>query len=128
MYPGIRSAGDGRTHGFVALPYNERESFAPASEQQASSFDRATSQKPVFSDFDVVLGSRMNRAIWTGANMGFFMKWGELGRREILGILQRNHASDVGCTMRLISRPVPSAFSRSSIGARTSVRDDGALR
>ena len=28
-------------------------------------------------DFDVVLGSRTNRElIWTGANMGWFMKWG----------------------------------------------------
>ena len=35
-------------------------------------------------DFDVVLGSRTNRElIWTGANMGWFMKWGKLGGRQI---------------------------------------------
>lgn len=36
-------------------------------------------------DFDVVLGSRTNKElIWTGANMGWFMKWGNWSRGQVL--------------------------------------------
>jgi len=59
-------------------------------------------------DFDVVLGSRTNRElIWTGANMGFFMKWANWGVAKYLEFLFNSTTlSDVGCTMRLVSRPV----------------------
>ena len=59
-------------------------------------------------DFDVVLGSRTNRElIWTGANMGFFMKWANWAVAKYLEFLfNATTFSDVGCTMRLISRPV----------------------
>lgn len=59
-------------------------------------------------DFDVVLGSRTNRElIWTGANMGFFMKWANWAVAKYLEFLfNATTLSDVGCTMRLVSRPV----------------------
>jgi glycosyltransferase involved in cell wall biosynthesis len=59
-------------------------------------------------DFDVVLGSRTNRElIWTGANMGFFMKWANWAVGKYMEFLfNTTTLSDVGCTMRLVSRPV----------------------
>jgi glycosyltransferase involved in cell wall biosynthesis len=60
------------------------------------------------SDFDAVLGSRTNRElIWTGANMGWFMKWGNWAVAKYLELLfNTTTLTDVGCTMRLFSRPV----------------------
>jgi glycosyltransferase involved in cell wall biosynthesis len=59
-------------------------------------------------DFDVVLGSRTNRElIWTGANMGFLMKWANWAVAKYLEFLYNSTTlSDVGCTMRLLSRQV----------------------
>jgi len=59
-------------------------------------------------DFDVVLGTRTNRElIWTGANMGFLMKWANWAVAKYMEFLfNMTTLSDVGCTMRLISRPV----------------------
>lgn len=59
-------------------------------------------------DFDVVLGSRTNRElIWSGANMGWFMKWGNWAvGKYVEFIFNTTTISDVGCTMRLVSRPV----------------------
>ncbi len=57
-------------------------------------------------DFDVVLGSRTNRElIWTGANMGWFMKWGNWTVAKCIEFLfNTTSLTDVGCTMRLLSR------------------------
>lgn len=57
-------------------------------------------------DFDVVLGSRTNRElIWTGANMGWFMKWGNWTVAKYLEFLfNTTTLTDVGCTMRLLNR------------------------
>jgi len=57
-------------------------------------------------DFDVVFGSRTNSLlIWTGANMGFFLKWGNWLVAKYLEFLFNTASfTDVGCTMRLISR------------------------
>jgi glycosyltransferase involved in cell wall biosynthesis len=59
-------------------------------------------------NFDVVLGSRTNRElIWTGANMGLLMKWANWAVAKYMEFLfNTTTLSDVGCTMRLISRPV----------------------
>jgi glycosyltransferase involved in cell wall biosynthesis len=59
-------------------------------------------------DFEVVLGSRTNKElIWTGANMGFLMKWANWGVAKYLEFLfNATTLSDVGCTMRLLSRRV----------------------
>jgi glycosyltransferase involved in cell wall biosynthesis len=63
-------------------------------------------------DFDVVFGSRTNgEFIWTGANMGFFMKWGNWSVAKYLEfIFNTTSLTDVGCTMRLMTRDVLQAI------------------
>ena len=58
-------------------------------------------------DFDVVYGSRTYRQfIWTGANMGFFIRWGNWAVAKLMEFLfNSTNLTDVGCTMRLIKRP-----------------------
>lgn len=58
------------------------------------------------SDFDVVFGSRTNSAlIWSGANMGWFLKWGNWFAAKYLEFMFNTVAlTDVGCTMRLLHR------------------------
>lgn len=60
------------------------------------------------SDFDAVLGSRTNsELIWSGANMGWWMKWGNWAVAKYLELMFNSTSlTDVGCTMRLISRPL----------------------
>jgi glycosyltransferase involved in cell wall biosynthesis len=59
-------------------------------------------------DFDVVFGTRTTRAlILEGANMGFFLKWGNWFVAKIMEVLYNTtHLSDVGCTMRLLKKNV----------------------
>jgi len=54
----------------------------------------------------VVLCTRMTRElIWTGAKMGFFMKWANWGVAKYMEFLFNTvELTDVGCTMRLMSR------------------------
>ena len=58
-------------------------------------------------DFDVVYGTRTSEEfIWTGANMGFFLKWGNYAVAKMLEFLFNTVClTDVGCTYRLIKRP-----------------------
>ncbi len=58
-------------------------------------------------DCDVVFGTRTTRElIWEGANMGFFLKWGNWAAAKLIEVLfNTSHLSDVGCTYRLITRP-----------------------
>lgn len=58
-------------------------------------------------DFDVVYGSRTARElIWQGANMGWFLKWGNWGAAKLMEFLFNTpNLTDVGCTLRLLSRP-----------------------
>ncbi|MFQ5443776.1 MAG: glycosyltransferase family 2 protein [Nitrospinales bacterium] len=57
-------------------------------------------------DFPVVYGSRTSETlIWKGANMGFFLKWGNFVVAKMMEFLfNTSELSDVGCTMRLIHR------------------------
>ena len=57
-------------------------------------------------DFSIVFGTRTTKEfIWTGANMGIFLRWGNYAVAKFLELLfNTNNLSDVGCTMRLISR------------------------
>lgn len=57
-------------------------------------------------DFDVVYGTRTHREfIWAGANMGFFLRWGNYAVAKLMEFcFNSTHLSDVGCTMRLIRR------------------------
>ena len=57
-------------------------------------------------DFDVVFGTRTSKnLIWKGANMGFFLKWGNYALAKMVELLYNTTIlTDVGCTMRLIKR------------------------
>lgn len=59
-------------------------------------------------DFEVVFGSRTNTAlVWSGANMGFFMKWGNWAVGKFMEVLYNTTIlTDVGCTMRLVHRSI----------------------
>jgi glycosyltransferase involved in cell wall biosynthesis len=70
-------------------------------------------------DFDVVYGSRTAPTlIWTGANMGFFLRWGNWAVAKLMEFLFNSTTlTDVGCTMRLINRAaLESMESEFSIG------------
>lgn len=56
-------------------------------------------------DFPTVLGTRTTQAlIGDGANMGIFMKWGNVFVAKLIEVFfNTTHLSDVGCTMRLLS-------------------------
>ena len=58
-------------------------------------------------DCDAVFGTRTTREmIWNGANMGFFLKWGNWAVAKYVEVLfNTSHLSDVGCTYRAITRP-----------------------
>ena len=57
-------------------------------------------------NFDVVFGTRTTSImIGDGANMGWFLKWGNFAVAKFVEILfNTSFLSDVGCTYRLISR------------------------
>ncbi len=57
-------------------------------------------------DFDVVYGSRTARMlIWTGANMGLFLRWGNYVVAKLMELLFNSISlTDVGCTLRLVNR------------------------
>lgn len=57
-------------------------------------------------EFDAVFGSRTSKAwIVRGANMGFFMRWGNRLAAKYLEFLYRGPSlTDVGCTFKMISK------------------------
>lgn len=57
---------------------------------------------------DAVFGSRTTRQlIWSGANMGAFLKWGNWAVAKLVEVLfNTSHLSDVGCTYKLLRRPL----------------------
>lgn len=57
-------------------------------------------------DFEVVYGSRtVKELIWEGANMGFFLKWGNYAVAKFMeALFNTTSLSDVGCTMRCVRR------------------------
>ncbi len=61
----------------------------------------------VFSDeCDAVFGTRTTRElIWQGANMDWFLRWGNWAVAKIIEVLfNTSHLSDVGCTYRVYTR------------------------
>ena len=61
----------------------------------------------VYSDeCDAVLGTRTTRElIWHGANMEWFLRWGNWAVAKLVETLfNTSHLSDVGCTYRLFNR------------------------
>lgn len=59
-------------------------------------------------DCDAVFGTRTTRElIWSGANMGAFLKWGNWAVAKMVeALFNTSHLSDVGCTYKLLSRPL----------------------
>ncbi len=57
---------------------------------------------------DVVLGTRTTRElIWADANMDWFLRWGNWAVAKLIEVLFNTvHLSDVGCTYRVLRRPV----------------------
>jgi glycosyltransferase involved in cell wall biosynthesis len=55
---------------------------------------------------EVVFGTRTTRElIWAGANMSFFLRWGNWAVAKLIELLfNTSHLSDVGCTYRLLRR------------------------
>ncbi|NMM21954.1 MAG: glycosyltransferase family 2 protein [Phycicoccus sp.] len=55
---------------------------------------------------DFVLGSRtVSNFIWDGANMGWFLQWGNWAVAKLIEVLYNtSYLSDVGCTFRLLTR------------------------
>jgi glycosyltransferase involved in cell wall biosynthesis len=63
----------------------------------------------VFSEHcDAVFGTRTTRElIWHGANMEWFLRWGNWGVAKLIeAIFNTSHLSDVGCTYKLFTRDV----------------------
>jgi glycosyltransferase involved in cell wall biosynthesis len=58
-------------------------------------------------DFEIVYGTRTApELIWQGANMGWFLKWGNWGAAKLIEFLFNSpNLTDVGCTFRLLHRP-----------------------
>lgn len=58
-------------------------------------------------DFEFVYGSRtLREMIWSGANMGHFLRWGNWAEAKLLeAVFDTPHLSDVGCTLRVVSGP-----------------------
>src|SRR6478609_8767294 len=61
---------------------------------------------PFTEDCDFVLGSRtVSNFIWDGANMGWFLQWGNWAVAKVIELLfNTSYLSDVGCTFRVVSR------------------------
>lgn len=59
-------------------------------------------------DVDVVYGSRtFKELIWSGANMGWFLRFGNWAVAKLLEVMfNTNTLTDVGCTYRLVHRRV----------------------
>jgi len=55
---------------------------------------------------DAVFGTRTTRElIWQGANMGWFLRWGNWAVAKLVEVLfNTSHLSDIGCTYRLLDR------------------------
>ncbi len=61
---------------------------------------------PFTVECDFVIGSRtVSNFIWDGANMGFFLQWGNWAVAKLIEVLYNTgYLSDVGCTFRVLSR------------------------
>jgi dolichol-phosphate mannosyltransferase len=67
---------------------------------------------PFTVECDAVFGSRtVSTYIWHGANMGWFLRWGNWAVAKMIEVLYNTvYLSDVGCTMRVLSRRLADAI------------------
>jgi glycosyltransferase involved in cell wall biosynthesis len=71
-------------------------------------------------DFDVVFGTRTSRAsIWSGANMGWFLRLGNVAVAKLLEYVHNGPClTDVGCTYKLLTRKAVNTIKgKMSVGA-----------
>lgn len=61
---------------------------------------------PYSTECDAVFGSRtVSTFIWSGANMNWFLRWGNWAVAKMIEVLYNTpYLSDVGCTYRVLSR------------------------
>jgi len=61
---------------------------------------------PFSVECDFVVGSRtVSNFIWEGANMGWFLRWGNWAVAKLIEVLYNTcYLSDVGCTFRVLTR------------------------
>jgi glycosyltransferase involved in cell wall biosynthesis len=61
---------------------------------------------PFTNECELVLGSRtVTTFIWHGANMGWFLRWGNWAVAKLIEVLYNTaYLSDVGCTFRVVTR------------------------
>ena len=61
---------------------------------------------------DLVVGSRtVSNFIWDGANMGWFLQWGNWAVAKLIEVLfNTTYLSDVGCTFRVMTAPAAEAI------------------
>ena len=86
---------------------DEKSEYIIVSEPDGTFSGRDVLKLLAYSDeFDFVIGTRTSREfIWDGANMGWFLKWGNWSVAKLVEILfNTTLLTDVGCTMRLIRR------------------------
>lgn len=65
---------------------------------------------------DIVVGSRtVSNFIWQGANMGWFLRWGNWAVAKLIEVIYNTaYLSDVGCTFRVMTRQQAEAILRRS--------------
>jgi glycosyltransferase involved in cell wall biosynthesis len=65
---------------------------------------------------DLVVGSRtVSNFIWQGANMGWFLRWGNWAVAKLIEVLYNtSYLSDVGCTFRVMTREQAQSILRRS--------------
>lgn len=63
---------------------------------------------PYVDEFDAVIGTRTSRScIWKGANMGYFLRYGNAAVAKLLEYVHNGPClTDVGCTFKMIHRDV----------------------
>jgi glycosyltransferase involved in cell wall biosynthesis len=77
---------------------------------------------PFTVECEVVFGSRtVSTYIWRGANMGWFLRWGNWAVAKMIEVLYNTvYLSDVGCTMRVISGETAAAIEKCYVGEGSS--------
>jgi hypothetical protein len=77
---------------------------------------------PFTSDVDVVFGSRtVQTFILSGANMGWFLRWGNWAVAKLTEVLYNTvYLSDVGCTFRVLKRSAIDDLSPQFVGNASS--------
>ncbi len=96
-------------------------------------FDPADLHKllPFTRECDFVVGSRtVSNFIWDGANMGWFLQWGNWAVAKLIeALFNTSYLSDVGCTFRVLARErvrdiVPARRGRLGIRSRDAAARD----